>query len=532
MIVKRVNCLYRVSTKKQVDVNSDDIPMQKISCHEFASLQGWVITNEFSEKGVSGFKVSANDRDAIQDLKNAALNDEFDILLVFMFDRIGRIDDETPFVVEWFVQHGIEVWSVKEGEQRFDSHVDKLMNYIRFWQASGESAKTSMRIKTRMHQMVEEGTYTGGHTPFGYKLVKNGRLNKKGTEVFDLAIDEDEARYVRILFEKTVREGHGSHRLATFMNKEGIKTHNGSVFQSNTIIRILRNRVYTGFYENKNVKSPKIEELEIINEELFEQAQLILNQRVASNEEKREFSRNTTGKTLLSGNIFCSHCGGRIVSTSYTNRYIKKDGTVSEHMGIRYLCYHKSRKLNKCDGQAAYDAEKVDNAVLEIVRDMFMRIKDAPEAAVVERKFYQQVQVQKSKKKKLSIALEKNNKQLEKLQMEIANSLTGDSVYSAEDLALAIKTVKSKIVVNEQELAEIESEIQKQDGSMALISTMYDRFIGWANEFDEATFEQKKMIISQLIKRVELGSNYKIKIELDMDYEQFCYEWDSVNKVG
>lgn len=49
-----------------------------------------------------------------------------------MFDRIGRIDNETPFVVEWFIQHGIEVWNVNEGEQRMDSYVDKLMNYIRF----------------------------------------------------------------------------------------------------------------------------------------------------------------------------------------------------------------------------------------------------------------------------------------------------------------------------------------------------------------------------------------------------------------
>ena len=87
------------------------------------------------EKGISGFKVSAENRDAIQDLKAAALKGEFQILLVFMFDRIGRIDDETPFVVEWFVKHGIRVWSVNEGEQRFESHVDKLMNYIRFWLA-------------------------------------------------------------------------------------------------------------------------------------------------------------------------------------------------------------------------------------------------------------------------------------------------------------------------------------------------------------------------------------------------------------
>ena len=74
---------------------------------------------------------------------------KFDILLVFMFDRLGRRDDETPFIVEWFTKQGIEVWSVNEGQQRFDTHVDKLMNYIRYWQASGESLKTSVRTRTR-----------------------------------------------------------------------------------------------------------------------------------------------------------------------------------------------------------------------------------------------------------------------------------------------------------------------------------------------------------------------------------------------
>jgi len=98
--MKRVYCLYRVSTKKQVDRNDkdeNDIPMQKKACHDFADRQnGWSILKEFSEKGVSGYKVSAKDRDAIQELKEAAQRKEFDILLVFMFDRIGRIDDETP----------------------------------------------------------------------------------------------------------------------------------------------------------------------------------------------------------------------------------------------------------------------------------------------------------------------------------------------------------------------------------------------------------------------------------------------------
>ena len=126
---KRVYTLYRVSTKKQVNKSENhenDIPLQREACHEYAKYRpDWKIVKEFEEKGVSGFKVSAKDRDAIIDLQEAALNNEFDVLLVFMFDRIGRIDDETPFIVEWFVKKaGIEVWSVKEGEQRFETHVD------------------------------------------------------------------------------------------------------------------------------------------------------------------------------------------------------------------------------------------------------------------------------------------------------------------------------------------------------------------------------------------------------------------------
>lgn len=121
--------------------------MQKQRCHEFAAQMGWDIVREFSEKGVSGFKVSAKQRDAIQEIQREAALNTFDILLVFMFDRLGRRDDETPFIVEWFVNNGIEVWSAEEGQQRFDNHVDKLLNYIRYWQASGESIKCYNRTQ-------------------------------------------------------------------------------------------------------------------------------------------------------------------------------------------------------------------------------------------------------------------------------------------------------------------------------------------------------------------------------------------------
>lgn len=174
-MAERAECLYRVSTLKQVDHDENDqpdIPMQRKACHEFADRMGWTIVHEEKEDGVSGFKVHAADRDKLQIIKQDAREGKFDIFLVFMFDRIGRIAEETPFVVEELVQSGIRVWSVNEGEQRFDSHTDFLTNYIRYWQAAGESKETSIRTKTALGQMVQDGRFRGGTAPFGYRLEK------------------------------------------------------------------------------------------------------------------------------------------------------------------------------------------------------------------------------------------------------------------------------------------------------------------------------------------------------------------------
>ena len=227
---RRVYCLYRVSTLGQVE--KDDIPMQKEACWEFVRQHpGWDIIKKFSEKGVSGFKVSAKDRDAIQEIQRDALQNKFDILLVFMFDRLGRREDETPFVVEWFVKNGIEVWSAKEGQQRFDTHVDKLLNYIRYWQASGESIKTSVRTKTRMEQLTQEGHFTGGCIPFGYRLEHKGRTNKRNQNVGDLVIDPDEAEIVKLIFQKYLCEGYGAQRLCRYLAEQGIQTEKDATYR-------------------------------------------------------------------------------------------------------------------------------------------------------------------------------------------------------------------------------------------------------------------------------------------------------------
>ena len=71
-----------------------------------------------------------------------------------------------------------------------------------------------------------------------------------------------------------------------------------------------------------------------------------------------------------------------------------------------------------------------------------------------------------------------------------------------------------------------EEEIQKKKG-IDLITPAYNQFKSWAEEFDSATLEQKKMIACHLFKRIEVGRDYQITVELNMTYQQFCTEWSN-----
>ena len=275
--MKRVLCLYRVSTKGQVDQNTDDIPMQRRECLAFIDrMEDWVFFDERVEKGVSGYKVSAENRDAILDIRALAEKKKFDVLLVFMFDRLGRREDETPFLVEWFIDHGIEVWSTREGQQKIESRSDKLINYIRFWQAGGESEKTSIRVKAAHSQMTADGIWRGGKVPYGYRLVFKGRVGKKNRQLYDLEIDEAQGAIVREVFDLVVHEGYGTLRAANFLNEKYPNPE--KVWTAQTIRSMIRNPMYTGRFHMNDTLSEPNEALRLISDETAQFAQYALSQ--------------------------------------------------------------------------------------------------------------------------------------------------------------------------------------------------------------------------------------------------------------
>lgn len=514
---KRVICLYRVSTKGQVEKN--DIPMQKEYCREFISCHNdWELIKEVYEKGVSGFKKSAKDRDAIREIQQYAVKGEFDVLLVYMFDRLGRKEDETPFVVEWFVEQGVEVWSAMEGQQRFDTHVDKLMNYIRYWQASGESVKTSIRVKTRLEQLTECGYYTGGSVPYGYRLIKQGRMNKRNKEVNDIVIDEDAAQIVRLIFYKYVNEGCGAQRISRYMMEMHITRADGSDFPNTSIISILKRRLYTGVLTNGDAQSAFIPELQIIDQETFDRAQELMKART---QHRNDVPLNLAGRSLLVGNVYCGHCRNRLTLTTSGRQRVNKDGTVHSEVRARYNCHYRVRHPNKCDGQSGYGVTKLDGIIDQVIRYQLDKIKMSCGSEVIAEQNQKAIELARARYKMAEMQLSDKAKELSDYQAETIRVIRGESRLSSDLLNELVEKTKAEIQTLSATVEAAKKELAERMESATQEQREFEKLQSWADLYDNCTFAAKKMIVSQFIKAIYVYRDYRIEVEFNVSFEDF-----------
>lgn len=516
----RVYTLYRVSTVGQVD--HDDIPMQRIACREFVESQkDWEIVKELYEKGVSGYKVKTENRDAIMEIKADAMAGKFDVLLVFMFDRLGRRDDETPFVVQWFVSHGIRVWSVKEGEQRFDSHVDKLLNYIRFWQASGESEKTSIRVRAKHQQMVLAGEYRGGLVPFGFDAVYLGRVNKKNKPVKDLVRNEEEAAIKAECYHKIVDEGYGGNRLANWLNERGVKTKKGTTLWRATSVRaMIGNPIDRGQMHLGDTLSEPIDALRIIDDYYFYKAVELMRARGAENAQNRRGPLRTDSGGLLTGIIYCAECGERLCINHCRKVQKTNDGNREYRWNV-YRCYRKVNSRRTCTGQSTYNAEKVEEAVLNVVRDFFSRVRRIPQEAQLKAAMKREENTQAKALKDAEAAIEKVAKAVSALEDEAVKALTGESRLDLDIINQLMPKQQAALKQAQEEYQRILLANQAEEETLALKRLQIRKTLEWAEMFDSAPLETKQMILAELIERVDVARGYEIRIKIKLTARQF-----------
>lgn len=538
--MKRVKTLYRNSTLKQcarrVSEEEDkfDIPLQSRECQKFISYHpDWVLIDEKVETGISGYKVSAKDRDAITELKEEALQGEFDVLLVFMFDRLGRIDHETPFILEWFVEHGIEVWSVNEGQQKFETHTDKLTNYIRFWQASGESEKTSIRVKAKFGQMIDDGLYKGGYVPFGYRIVKKGTFNHKNREVYDLEIEPTEAEIVKRIFYLASEKFLGARKISALLANEGVKNRKGKLFGQSSINSMLDNISYTGVLKCGDKISKIHTHLQIIEPATFELVQRLRQERRTkdvSRKEKSSISCNEVsaipsfGRGLVSGLIRCGCCGAKLRTKSTRKHGHKPIGEDNPRIPT-YVCenrLYEAKKAGICasdEVQTQYIASKIDDVIDSMIKQLLKRTKQLQDGEFINYKYQAEWKRTHGNLNRARSAYQKKQNEILSLETKIVNAAQSD-----EDMSLLLPILKRLKEEAEPLLEQVkicENEVAEFQKNSSEMEREYNKIIRWADLYETADLATKQIIVAHLIDSVSVKKGYALTVNMKISIEQF-----------
>lgn len=357
--------------------------------------------------------------------------------------------------------------------------------------------------------------------PYGYDLVKSGRINKRKHETYELCVNEAEAAVVRLIFEKYVFEGYGAQRIASYLNEHGYRARSGKMWHHASIRGMICNSTYTGVLRSGKSHSDILPQLQIITTGDFERAQFIRENRAKSAAMEYPVPQNTRGQSLLAGNVYCGHCGARLTLTTNGKAYPCRDDPNRVVKRVRYICYGKTRKQTECDGQTGYTAHILDDIVDKLVRQVFQHMKDIPKDELVNTRYKE---ILNERKVLLRVARHEYTKavsELESLRGEVIKSIRGESAFSQELLCSLIKDAEEKSTNAKNTYEAAQKACEESETILNDLSNQYDDIISWADMYDHGSMEAKKMVVNCLIRRIEVYRGYKLHVDFNIAVEQF-----------
>lgn len=549
---KKVRTLLRVSSRQQL--HDDDIPIQRAEARQYIEKHAdWVFDKEYLEKGISAYHNGVDDREVLQEIMQDAKNGEFDILLAYMSDRIGR-QEEYSFYVAELNRLGIGVWTIKDGQLKTEEHIDKLLNYIRFWQNEGESKKTGMRVHDTMAEMVKEGKFVGGKAPYGYKLVLSGEISNHGRALHRLVIVPKHAEVVRQIYSYAVNQGMGFQKIANTLNENGIPAPILEKWKSGTVRSILMNPVYMGYIaynrrKDGHANSTRLDrkewiyareqnpEIMIVPQEIWERAQEIREARKKRiNESKQTTSDlymeqynvpfSTRGKLALTGLVYCGYCGKRLKNTGYANHWTsKKTGEEKVSYAGRYGC------PNHCKPRSSYSQEYLESIVFATVESFLENLKKIDVSNEIEEMQSQQSKSITREMKDLEKEIKNLVSDIATLEEKLPDAIRGDFAFSVEKLSVMVNEKDSR--KNEMEIARKRLKRQLEEISVHSeeMKQLIDLVPKWSELFQESDTQTKQMVLSALVDRIivkeeEITIKFKIRPEDSVKNKFFTHKFE------
>ena len=110
---------------------------------------------------------------------------------------------------------------------------------------------------------------------------------------------------------------------------------------------------------------------------------------------------------------------------------------------------------------------------------------------------------------------------MERYEGEVLRCLEGRSSFSQEMLARLIARAEADLNQTRQEYAKALQQAEDERELARQVRDCYKQFCGWAEEFELAPLARKRVILSQLLEKVELGKGYQVTVHVKLTYKQF-----------
>ena len=258
-------------------------------------------------------------------------------------------------------------------------------------------------------------------------------------------------------------------------------------------------------------------QLRIIEPELFEQAQELRQARTC---ERGGTSLGTSSKALLTGLVYCGHCGNRLSLTSSGRTHTYADGHTVKEVRPRYSCFYKIRHPGDCDGQSGYGVSKLDSIVEEVVRQIFAQFREVSRKKLLESvKTNDAARIQK-KIKKIQKDLEAKQKELDDLKAETILVIRGVSALDKELLGTLVAEAKDALETLEKQLVQAQEEYEEATKTAKRSNYICNELFTWADVYDTANHDERRAILQQFIKEIRVRKDYEISITLNASFNQ------------
>ena len=148
-------------------------------------------------------------------------------------------------------------------------------------------------------------------------------------------------------------------------------------------------------------------------------------------------------------------------------------------------------------------------------------MKSVPKGEIVNARYQQKMEERKLLLQSIKTEHRNASAELDILKAEIINVLRGESTFSKEILSSMVAEAEAKVARLQEQLDEAQKSYEEGQTVLDALNAQYADIISWADMYDSANLEAKKMIVNCLIKRVEVYRDYKLHIDFNIDLEQF-----------